>query len=82
MKPYKVVLTKSAEKSLGKIPNRILVKVIQDLQNLELNPRPKGCKKLVNFDNLWRICIGDYQVIYSMDDVILCSCYLQCLSNH
>ena len=71
MKSYKVVLTKSAEKSLGKIPNRLLTKIIQDLQNLEHNPRPKGCKKLVNLDNLWRIRIGDYRVIYSIDDVIL-----------
>jgi len=33
---------------------------------LEDNPRPSGCRKL--FDNIYRIRIGPYRVIYEIDD--------------
>jgi mRNA interferase RelE/StbE len=29
-----------------------------------------GCKKIKGFDNLWRVQIGDYRAIYSIDDII------------
>jgi mRNA interferase RelE/StbE len=35
---------------------------------LAANPRPPGCKKLKGGDNEWRIRIGDYRVIYTIDD--------------
>jgi mRNA interferase RelE/StbE len=33
---------------------------------LEGDPRPRGCRKL--FDNIYRIRIGDYRVVYKIDD--------------
>ncbi|HEX5138271.1 MAG TPA: type II toxin-antitoxin system RelE/ParE family toxin [Planctomycetota bacterium] len=32
------------------------------------DPRPAGCRKLHAADDLWRVRIGDYRVIYSIDD--------------
>lgn len=71
MKTYKVVLTKSAEKELTKLPATVVSKIVPELQSLENLPRPNGCKKLKGFENLWRIRVGDYRVIYSIEDVIL-----------
>lgn len=71
MKTYKVVLTKSAEKELTKLPVTVISKIVPELQSLENLPRPNGCKKLKGFENLWRIRVGDYRVIYSIEDVIL-----------
>lgn len=71
MKTYKVVLTKSAEKELSKLPSTVISKIVPELQSLENLPRPTGCKKLKGFENLWRIRVGDYRVIYSIEDVIL-----------
>jgi mRNA interferase RelE/StbE len=71
MKTYKVVLTKSAEKELTKLPSTVILKIVPELQSLENLPRPNGCKKLKGFENLWRIRVGDYRVIYSIEDVIL-----------
>jgi mRNA interferase RelE/StbE len=34
---------------------------------LEQDPRPPGCKKLKGRD-AWRIRIGDYRVIYEIND--------------
>ena len=32
------------------------------------DPRPTGCRKLEGAEDLWRIRIGDYRIIYSVDD--------------
>jgi len=35
------------------------------------NPRPAGCKKLKGtHEDLWRIRIGNYRVIYTINDTI------------
>ena len=35
---------------------------------LELNPGPSGCKKLTGSHTRWRIRIGDYRILYEIDD--------------
>lgn len=67
---YEVLIERSAQKQLQKIPaphfNRI-IKAIYDLRN---NPRPHGVKKLSGRDG-YRIRIGDYRVIYLIEDDVL-----------
>jgi len=38
------------------------------LRHLAAEPRPDACRKLVTEENLWRVRVGDYRVIYSIDD--------------
>jgi mRNA interferase RelE/StbE len=35
---------------------------------LQATPRPSGCKKLRGVRDLWRVRIGDYRIIYYVDD--------------
>ncbi|MBY0478971.1 MAG: type II toxin-antitoxin system RelE/ParE family toxin [Chitinophagaceae bacterium] len=71
MKKYSVVLTRSAEKSLARLPNSITKSIVTLLESLQNNPRPTGCKKLKGYKNLWRIRFGDYRIIYAIEEVIL-----------
>ena len=71
MKSYSVLLTQTAEKELSRLPNKEIKKIVEILKSLEENPRPIGCKKLKGYKNLWRLRIGNYRVIYSIDDIIL-----------
>jgi mRNA interferase RelE/StbE len=71
MNRYAVVLTQTAEKELQKLPSRIIEKIIAVLKSLEENPRPAGCKKLKGYKNLWRARMGDYRIIYAIEDVIM-----------
>lgn len=71
MSNYKVVVSKSAEKELMKLPVLVIKKVVPVLESLTENPRPIGCKKLKGYSNLWRIRIGNYRIIYEIEDVIL-----------
>ena len=71
MKRHTVVLTKTAEKNLHRLPVRVIEKIIGVLKSLEENPRPAGCKKLKGCKNLWRASVGDYRLIYAIEEVIM-----------
>jgi mRNA interferase RelE/StbE len=48
-----------------------LKRLINSIKNLENNPRPQGCKKLSGLsEDLWRIRVGDYRIIYSINESI------------
>lgn len=40
------------------------------ITQLENNPRPPGCRKLVGFQNEWRLRVGEYRVLYLIDDAL------------
>ncbi len=71
MKRYEVVFSRRAEKDIEKLPARVVQKIIPVIVSLEENPRPPGCKKLKGYADLWRIRIGNYRIIYSIEDSIL-----------
>ena len=54
-----------------KLPLDVIPKIVSALKGLEENPRPEGCKKLKGFKNLWRIRIGNYRAIYSIEEIVL-----------
>jgi len=43
-------------------------RVMQRIEALATIPRPSGVIRLQGHKNLWRIRIGDYRVVYSIDD--------------
>jgi mRNA interferase RelE/StbE len=65
---YRVVLTSSAERELKKLPADLVARIVPRLGSLASNPRPAGCRKLQGGDREWRIRVGDYRVVYTVDD--------------
>jgi mRNA interferase RelE/StbE len=63
-----VSLAASAAKELSRLPNSVVGRVVSAIEKLGDAPRPKGCRKLKGGDREWRIRIGDYRVIYEIDD--------------
>lgn len=46
----------------------VIARVLPRIEALGNQPRPSGCTKLRGLAALWRIRIGDYRVVYSIDD--------------
>jgi len=65
---YKVVFSKSAAKDLEKVSSNYLASVASHIKKLAENPRPFGYVKLTGFDKTYRIRVGVYRVIYSIQD--------------
>jgi mRNA interferase RelE/StbE len=64
---YRVTLSKAAQKSLDRLPDSIVARILARLDHLETDPRPSDVKKLKGRE-AWRIRVGDYRVIYTIND--------------
>jgi mRNA interferase RelE/StbE len=67
---YTVEVKPSARRELEELPDNVLARVIRRLESLSRSPRPAGCKKLKGRKDLWRIRVGDWRVIYTIDDAV------------
>ncbi len=72
---YKIVVTESAAKELRRIPAKMQDRIFEKIQDLAEEPKPHGYKKLKNFDipgsdqdDYYRIRVGDYRVIYTIEN--------------
>ncbi len=65
---YAVLLEAAAERSLRRLDAAVFPRVASALRSLADNPRPHGCRKLTGSDRDWRIRVGDYRVVYELDD--------------
>jgi mRNA interferase RelE/StbE len=66
---YSVELKPSARKELERLSEKLIERIFPKLEALEDEPRPAGCKKLKGGRDEWRIRVGDYRVVYAIDDV-------------
>ena len=69
-KKYTVVVTSTVKKLILKLPSSIAHRIENSLLQLEEDPRPPGYKKLKG-RNGYRIRVGDYRIIYEIEDNIL-----------
>jgi len=65
---YAVIFKPSAVKHLERLPKLAQRRIVRAIEELADDPRPAGCVKLVGEDNLWRIRVGSYRVVYSIED--------------
>jgi mRNA interferase RelE/StbE len=65
---YEVVFTPAAERQLGKMPRAVQRRIIMRLDVLPMDPRPAGVKKLHGHDGHYRLRVGDWRIIYVIDD--------------
>lgn len=68
---YRVELAGPVAKQLRKLEHTVRRRVLLALHALSDDPRPAGARKLVGTDTAWRIRVGDFRVIYEVDDAIL-----------
>lgn len=65
---YAVLIQPSARKELERLEDSIIARLVPRIENLGSEPRPRGCRKLRGFRDLWRLRVGDYRVVYIVDD--------------
>lgn len=68
MANYSITFARSARKELEALSNPLIKRLFTKIESLADESRPNRCRKLQGFKDLWRIRIGDYRVIYSIDD--------------
>ena len=64
---YSLVLKRSADRELRKVPKEDLRRITDRIRELANNPRPVGSEKLSGQDR-YRVRQGDYRIVYAVDD--------------
>ena len=67
MAKYRVQISATAERQLRRLPHDDQVRVVRAVLALAQDPRPSGCRKLQGYDDVFRIRVGTYRVIYSVE---------------
>ncbi len=65
---FQLSIKPAAEKQMDRLPAQVRQRVTKALDDLCLEPRPRGCVKLKGEDNVWRIRVGDYRIVYTIKD--------------
>ena len=67
--PYQVRILPAAARALAALPVNVRRRIDSRIRSLAENPRPHDVKKLKGTDGLlFRIRVGDYRVLYQIDD--------------
>lgn len=64
---YAIELETRARREFLSLPARARAQISDVLDDLEADPRPPGCKKLVGA-NGYRVRTGDYRILYSIEN--------------
>jgi mRNA interferase RelE/StbE len=65
---YSLEIKQSAQKELDALDDSVFMRIDRKILALADNPRPTGCKKLKGYKDHWRIRVGDWRVLYIVDD--------------
>ena len=70
---YTIKIEKKAEKFLKKVPTKDLLKLIQVIDALAENPRPRWVEKIKGTkESIYRLAWGNYRILYTIvDDKLL-----------
>ena len=62
---YQIIIKKKAKKFIDKLPNNEKKRIISAI---ELLPNGEDIKKMKGYSDLLRLRVGDYRIIYTVDN--------------
>lgn len=68
---YRIAIRPAALKVLSGLPRKIQRRIGRVIDDLGEEPRPSGAKALQGRHGLLRVRVGDYRIVYQIDDDVL-----------
>lgn len=68
MADYSVVFARSASKELRSLDSPVALRILKRIEALSGNPRPAGVVKLEGAQDLWRVRVGEWRIVYRIAD--------------
>ena len=66
MTRYDLEISRTAAKQLGKLPPGDQRRVARKMWSLASDPFPRGTRKLAGYDDVFRVRVGPYRILYSV----------------
>ena len=67
MTTLRIQVSRTAERALSELAVDGRERVVRAIQALAQTPFPAGCRKLTGYDDVFRIRVGPYRVLYSVN---------------
>lgn len=67
MSDYRIEVSLTAEKQLIALERDDQVRVANAIRKLAHDPRPRGCRKLRDYSDVYRIRAGPFRILYSIE---------------
>ena len=67
---YSVRFSSSSRRSLRRLPPNIERRLRSAASGLSVNPRPSGVRKLRGYEREYRIRVGEYRLVYEIEDAL------------
>jgi len=64
----RITFARSARRELERLPHVLARRILAKIETLEEDPRPRECRKIQGPTRLWRIRVGEYRIVYDIDD--------------
>jgi mRNA interferase RelE/StbE len=68
---YRVEFAPRAERQFKALDRSIQVRLARRIDSQAANPHPQGIKKLAGEEDLYRLRVGDYRIIYQIREKML-----------
>jgi mRNA interferase RelE/StbE len=68
MPDYTITFARSARRELEALNPPVARRVLAVIERFAMNPRPPGCLKLTGSVSDWRVRVGVWRVLYTIDD--------------
>lgn len=65
---YEVYIEQRAERDLKRLSPDDFHRIVSRIKTLAEESRPYGCRKITGSKSDWRIRVGDYRIIYEIDE--------------
>ena len=62
----RVIFSPAADRQLRKLPDDVQRRIVREAETLEDDPRPPGTAKLTGSEDLYRLRVGDYRIVYQI----------------
>jgi mRNA interferase RelE/StbE len=68
MKSYEIEISGTAERQLRRLPPPDQLRVARAIVALGREPLPRGVRKLTGYEDVYRVRVGRYRVLYSIEE--------------
>jgi mRNA interferase RelE/StbE len=68
---YRVFLERAAARDVRRLPPDVREQALRAAYALADDPRPPGCRKLHGRAGQYRFRVGDYRIVYEVQDEVL-----------
>ena len=62
---YRIIIKKPAKKFIDELPKNEKQRIVKAIEKL---PEGEDIKKLKGHDNIYRLRVGDYRILYTVDN--------------